>query len=60
MLQDLENKSNSYEKPLRILEGDLRTSKYQWGRNLLEARLQLDGYTKTVAEIKQVCDDMKR
>ncbi|KAJ9101852.1 hypothetical protein QFC21_003192 [Naganishia friedmannii] len=59
-IKELESQSNSYEKPLRLLEADLRENKHQWGRDLLEARLQCEAYTKSVAEIKQISDDMKR
>ncbi|KAJ9116892.1 hypothetical protein QFC22_004549 [Naganishia vaughanmartiniae] len=59
-IQDLEHKANSYEKPLRLFEAELRENKVKYGRDLLEARLQLDGYVKGVADLKQITDDMKR
>ncbi|KAI5452761.1 DNA repair protein rad50 [Naganishia albida] len=59
-MADLEKKHDDLDEPIKTAEIRLRTSQQKWNRELNEARRQLELYSQSAADIKQISEEMRR
>lgn len=52
--------SDELDQPIKDAEDKLRTSQQKWNRELIEARRELEVYSQSAANIKQISDEMRR
>jgi hypothetical protein len=60
LLQKLDKKSEGLDQPIKEAENKLRTTQQKWNRELNEARREIEVYSRSAANIKQISDEMRR
>ncbi|GHJ86488.1 hypothetical protein NliqN6_2890 [Naganishia liquefaciens] len=59
-IENLDRDFSKLEQPISEVEIKLRTNQQKWSRELNEAKRELEAYSQTAANLKQISDEMRR